>query len=76
METSAHITIDPEIHQGKPVITGTRVPISLILGSLAGGMNKVEVMQEYQLTMSQIEAALSYAVDLITQIEVTLLAEA
>ncbi|MDA8336149.1 MAG: DUF433 domain-containing protein [Peptococcaceae bacterium] len=31
------ITIDPGIRGGKPVLSGTRVPVDLILGKLAGG---------------------------------------
>jgi uncharacterized protein (DUF433 family) len=30
------IAIDPEVRHGKPVIKGTRVPVDIILGSLAG----------------------------------------
>ena len=33
------IVIDPEVRHGKPVIRNTRVPVDIILGSLAGGMN-------------------------------------
>jgi uncharacterized protein (DUF433 family) len=73
MEIAPHITVDPAIHHGIPVSTGTRVPVSIIIGSLAGGMSKEEVMQEYELTKIQIEAALSYATDLIKQTEVTAL---
>ena len=47
MEISPHITINPDIHHGATVITGTRVPVSIVVGSLAGGMSKEEVMQEY-----------------------------
>ncbi|MFN9554882.1 MAG: DUF433 domain-containing protein, partial [Dolichospermum sp.] len=56
-----HISVDSGIHHGTPVITETRVPISIIIGSLAGGMSKEEVMQEYELSKTQVEAALSYA---------------
>ncbi|MCL0074055.1 DUF433 domain-containing protein [Dehalococcoidia bacterium] len=31
------IVIDPEIQHGKPVIRGTRVPVTRIIGGLAGG---------------------------------------
>lgn len=51
-------------------MTGTRVPVWLIIGSLAGGMNKEEVMREYELTKIQVEAALAYAADLVKQTEV------
>ncbi len=65
MEIASHITVDLTIHHGTPVITGTRVPTEIIVGSLAGGMSKTEVMAEYDLTQTQVEAALSYAAMLI-----------
>jgi uncharacterized protein (DUF433 family) len=55
------IVIDPEIQHGKPVIRGTRVPVARIIGGLAGGMTKDEIMREYEVTEEDIEAALSYA---------------
>lgn len=59
------IVIDPEILHGKPVIRGTRVPITRILGGLAGGMTKKEIMLEYEVTEEDIDAAISYATELI-----------
>ena len=59
------IIIDPEIQHGKPVIRGTRVPITRIIGGLAGGMTNEEVMREYDVTEQDIRAALSYAAELI-----------
>lgn len=73
MEIAHYISVDPTVHHGTPVITGTRVPISIIIGSLASGMSKEEVMQEYELTQTQIEAALSYAAELVKQTEVIVL---
>ena len=59
------IIIDPEIQHGKPVICGTRVPITRIVGGFAGGMTKEEIMREYEVTEEDIWAALSYANELI-----------
>jgi uncharacterized protein (DUF433 family) len=73
MEIAPHINVDPAIHHGTPVITGTRVPVSIVIGSLAGGMSKEEVMEEYELTKTQVEAALRYAADLVKHTEVTAL---
>lgn len=73
MEIAPHISVDSEIHHGSPVITGTRVPVFLILGSLAGDMDKDEVVREYELTRTQIEAALAYAAELVQQTQVTAL---
>jgi len=66
MEIAPHITVDPNLHHGTPIITGTRVPAAIVVGSLAGNMSKEEVMQAYDLTQIQVEAALSYAAMLIS----------
>lgn len=59
------ILLDPEIQHGKPVIRGTRVPITRIIGGLAGGMTNEEITREYDVTEQDIRAALSYAAELI-----------
>ncbi len=63
---SAHerITIDPKICHGKPVIRGTRMPVTLIIGSLAGGMTFDDVQREYDLSAEDIRAALKFVTDL------------
>jgi uncharacterized protein (DUF433 family) len=55
------IVIDPRIRHGKPIIKGTRVPVHIVLGALAGGMTYEEVMQEYDITREDILAAIEYA---------------
>ncbi len=59
------IVIDPQIQHGKPVIRGTRVPVARIVGGLAGGMTKEEVVREYEISEEDVLAALSYAAQLI-----------
>ncbi len=61
------VVIDPNIQHGKPVIRGTRVPITCILEGLAGGMSIKEVVQEYEVTEEDVRAALAFAGDLIDQ---------
>ncbi|MEL6469286.1 MAG: DUF433 domain-containing protein [Cyanobacteria bacterium J06623_4] len=73
MDIAPHISVDAGIHHGAPVITGTRVPVFLILGSLAGGMDKDAVIREYALTKAQLEAALAYAAELVQHTQVTAL---
>lgn len=63
------ITVDPAIHHGAPVIAGTRVPAAVVVGSLAGGMTREEVMREYEVTGEDIDAALAYAADLVSRTE-------
>jgi len=61
------IVSDPQILGGKPVIKGTRVPVALVLGKLAGGMSVDEVMYEYYLTLEDIRAALGYAAQRLSE---------
>ena len=52
------IVIDPEIHHGDPCIKGTRVPVSVIAGSLADGDTPEQILAAYpQLTAQDIRAA-------------------
>ncbi len=64
------IVVDPKVRFGKPVIAGTRVPVDLVVGKLAGGMTTSEVMKEYDLTRRQVLIALRYAAKLLSQEEV------
>lgn len=59
------VVIDPNIQHGKPVVRGTRVPVTRILGGLAGGMTKEEIVREYEVTEGDIRAVLIYAEELI-----------
>ena len=61
MEIAPRISVNEKVRFGKPVITGTRVPVDLILGKLAGGMTYEEVMAEYEIAREDILAALDYA---------------
>ena len=60
-EIAPRITVDEKVRFGKPVIAGTRVPVDLVVGKLAGGMTVGQVMEEYQLLREDVLAALSYA---------------
>ena len=70
MEIAPRISIDEKVRFGKPVIKGTRVPVDLIIGKLAGGMTYEEVMSEYDLTRKDILAALDYAAKHLSDEEV------
>lgn len=65
MELAERITVDKSVRFGRPVIRGTRVPVELILGKLAGGMSYDEVCTEYELEREDILAALDYAAHLV-----------
>jgi uncharacterized protein (DUF433 family) len=61
------IVVDPNVCHGKPVIRGTRTPVAIVVGSLAGGMSFEEVEREYDLTVEDIRAALRFASELVDQ---------
>jgi uncharacterized protein (DUF433 family) len=61
------VVFDPAIAHGRPIIRGTRLPVSLVVGSLAGGMNFEEVQREYDITADDIRAALKFVADLAEQ---------
>ena len=70
MEIAPRISVDEKVRFGKPVITGTRVPVDLILGKLAGGMTYEEVMVEYEITREDILATLDYAAKTLASEEI------
>ena len=61
------ITTNLDIMGGKPVIKGTRVPVQVIVGSLAGGMTMEKVCKEYNIQPEQVKAALAYAAQLLAE---------
>jgi uncharacterized protein (DUF433 family) len=67
MNGHTRIVIDPAICHGKPVIRGTRMPVTLVVGSLAGGMSFEQIQQEYDLTPEDIRAALKFVGELAEQ---------
>jgi uncharacterized protein (DUF433 family) len=70
MEIAPHISVDTAICGGTPVITGTRIPVSVVVSALASEMTEAEVMEDYVLTRIQIKAALAYAADMVKHVEV------
>ena len=59
----SRIVCDPELHHGEPCVKGTRIPVSILVASLAEITQK-ELMEEYpQLKSADIKAALLYAAE-------------
>ena len=68
------VIIDPEIRHGKPIIKGTRVPVDVILGSLAGGMEVQEIADEYGIDKKDMQAAIEYAAKIVAKEEISVYA--
>ncbi|MFW6075619.1 MAG: DUF433 domain-containing protein [Chloroflexota bacterium] len=75
-DTNDRIVIDPAILAGKPVIAGTRIPVSLILNLLGHGYSFERIIEAYpNLTKADIGAAVSFASDLVDRERTIALAE-
>jgi uncharacterized protein (DUF433 family) len=57
-----HITVDPDVLVGKPVIKSTRLAVEFIIDLLTQGWSEVDIMRNYPgITSEDIRACLAYA---------------
>lgn len=64
------IRIDANIHHGDPCIAGTRVPVSVMVGSLAEGDSWDAILASYpQLKREDIHAALHFAAEAVNGLD-------
>ena len=56
------IVVDPHICSGKPIIRGTRIMVTNILGMVAGGYTRQQILDAYpEISIEDVTAALEYA---------------
>lgn len=56
------VVSDPSVMMGKPVISGTRITVELILEKLAAGESVEQILSEHPgLSREAVQAALSFA---------------
>lgn len=61
-----HITTDPAVLAGKPVVRGTRLTIDFLLGLFAAGWSPDQVLASYpQLTPDALRAVFAYAAEVL-----------
>jgi len=73
MNDISRITLDPAIMGGKPCIRGMRVTVGTVIGLLAAGRSREEILAAYPYLESEdIEAALRYAAWRVEEYEVPL----
>ena len=65
MDWRDHITVDPHILVGKPVVKGTRISVELIIDLLAAGWTQKQIRDSYPtLKSDDVRACLAYGRDL------------
>jgi len=66
MTWQEHISIDPKVLVGKPVVKGTRISVELVIDLLAQGWSREEILKNYpSLTPEDIRACLAYASEVL-----------
>jgi uncharacterized protein (DUF433 family) len=61
------IAVDPNIHFGKPCVTGTRIPVQNVLELVREGVAFEEIVRDYypDLDQEDVRACVQYAIDVI-----------
>ncbi len=66
MDWRDHITVDPQILVGKPVVKGTRISVELVIDLLAAGWTQEQVLDSYPtLKTDDVRACLAYASEIL-----------
>jgi uncharacterized protein (DUF433 family) len=62
------ITVDVNIHFGKPCVTGSRIPVLNVLELMREGLSFDDIIRDYypDLEVDDIRACIRYAMDVIT----------
>ncbi len=58
-----HIVSDPEHRRGKPRIKGTGITVQNIVEDIAAGLSPEYITEQFDVTLGQVYAALSYYYD-------------
>ena len=72
------ITVDPNIHFGKPCVAGTRIPVQSVLELVSEGRGFSEIVKDYypDLEIEDVRACVQYAIDVIAAEEINIAAAA
>ena len=59
------ISVNPNVHFGKPCVAGTRITVANVLELVSEGLSFEEIVKDYypDLTIQDIQACLPYATD-------------
>lgn len=61
------IVVDPNLHFGKPCVTGTRITVQNVLELVKEGLPFTEIIENYypDLETEDIQACVQYAIDVV-----------
>ncbi|OGC00407.1 antitoxin [candidate division KSB1 bacterium RBG_16_48_16] len=61
------ISVNPNIHFGKPCVAGTRITVQNVLELIREGVSFEEIIQDYypDLEAKDIQACIQYAIDIL-----------
>lgn len=68
----ARITVDPDVHFGKPCVAGTRIPVRDVLELVREGISFDTITTDYypDLETTDVKACLQHAIDTIDAEEI------
>ncbi len=77
MRWQKHIQVNPMVAFGKPVVTGTRIPVYMVLELIEAGHTPQQISTEFYptLTKDDVRACIRYATELTKNEEITFVAE-
>lgn len=71
---NSRITIEPEVHSGKPCIAGTRITVQNVLELVREGITFESITRDYypSLSLEDIQACIQHAMDTVALEEINL----
>ena len=74
----SRISVNPNVHFGKPCITGTRIQVQNILELVREGLSFDNIIKDYypNIALDDIQACIQYAIEIISSEDVHINIEA
>lgn len=68
MDWRNHITVDPKVLVGKPIIRGTRISVELLMDRLADGWSMEDILASYpRVTREDVLAAVAFVTEVFRE---------
>jgi uncharacterized protein (DUF433 family) len=64
----SHITVDPDVLVGKPIIKGTRISVELLMDRLADGWTIEQILESYpRVSREDVLAAIAFVTEVFRE---------